>query len=189
MSLIPAFEIGVWNAWIFMIWLVIFTFVLRLVSKEVYQRAGQPSDMKPSYTYKIVSYISMPLWILATLYSVFLPFQLGTIWFSVGLAIFLLGLVILLIATINFATTSFDEPITKGIYRFSRHPMYLSTFLIYFGVSIASASWVFLLLAIIELILTHYAKPHEEHYCLEKYGDAYRKYMNKTPKLIGIPKS
>jgi len=28
----------------------------------------------------------------------------------------------------------------------------------------------------------------EERYCLEKYGDAYRAYMNKTPRWIGIPK-
>ena len=188
MSLIPAFEIGLWNAWIFMIWLVILNFAVRLVSKEVYQRASQPSDMKPSYTYKIVSYISMPLWILATVYSVFLPFQLGTIWFSAGLAIFLLGLVILSIASANFATTPLDEPITKGIYRFSRHPMYLSMFLIYLGVIIASASWVFLLIAITELILTHCAKPYEERYCLEKYGNAYHEYMNRTPRLIGIPR-
>jgi len=29
----------------------------------------------------------------------------------------------------------------------------------------------------------------EERFCLEKYGDAYREYMNRTPRYIGIPKS
>jgi len=29
----------------------------------------------------------------------------------------------------------------------------------------------------------------EERFCLEKYGDAYREYMNRTPRWIGIPKS
>ena len=188
MSLIPAFGIGVWNAWIFMIWLVIATLALRLVSKEVYQRASQASDIKPSHTYKIVGHISMPIWILATMYSIFLPFQLSTIWFSLGLVIFLLGLVILSIASINFATTPLDKPIIKGIYRFSRHPMYRATFLIYLGVSIATVSWVFLLLAFTELILSYFAADYEEHYCLEKYGDTYREYMNRTSRWIGIPK-
>ena len=40
MSLIPAFEIGVWNAWIFMIWLLIQNFGVMLFSKDLYQRAG-----------------------------------------------------------------------------------------------------------------------------------------------------
>ena len=50
MLLIPAFEIGIWNAWIFTIWLLIQNFGIRLVSKEVYQRAGDPSDMQPTQT-------------------------------------------------------------------------------------------------------------------------------------------
>ena len=29
----------------------------------------------------------------------------------------------------------------------------------------------------------------EERHCLEEYGDAYRDYMNRTPRWIGIPKS
>jgi protein-S-isoprenylcysteine O-methyltransferase Ste14 len=34
-----------------------------------------------------------------------------------------------------------------------------------------------------------YFAPLEEQSCLEKYGDAYREYMDRTPKYIGIPKS
>jgi len=29
----------------------------------------------------------------------------------------------------------------------------------------------------------------EEEQCLEKYGDTYREYMDRTPRWIGIPKS
>jgi len=29
----------------------------------------------------------------------------------------------------------------------------------------------------------------EEQSCLEKYGDAYHEYMDRTPRYIGIPKS
>ncbi len=189
MSLIPAFEIGIWNAWIFMIWLVILTFAVRLVSKEVYQRASQPSDMKPSYTYKIVSYISMPLWLLATVYSIFLPFKLGTIWFAIGLPVFLLGLIINIIATINFTTTPINEPVTRGVYRYSRHPIYVALVLIYLSVSIASVSWVFLLLTVLLAVEVSFSVTDEERYCLKRYGESYRKYMNRTPRWMGVPKS
>jgi len=188
MSLVPAFEMGVWNAWIFMIWLLIQTLAVRLVSKEVYQKAGQPSDMKPSQTYKIISYMSMPLWLLATAYSIFLPFQLGTIWFAIGLTIFLLGLIINTVATINFATTPMNEPVTRGVYRYSRHPIYVALFLIYLSVGIASTSWVFLLLTVLLAVEVSLSVTDEERYCLEKYSDAYREYMDRTPRWIGIPK-
>ena len=189
MTLIPAFDIGVWNAWIFMVWLLIQTLAIRLVNKEVYQRGGYPPDMKLSYASRIANYISTPLWLSSTAYSIFLPFKLGTIWFYAGLIIFVAGLVMNIIVTVNFATTSMDEPITRGAYRYSRHPGYVSLILIYFSVSIASASWVFLLVTIMWAVLLSISVKDEERYCLERYGLAYREYMSGTPRWIGIPKS
>ena len=131
----------------------------------------------------------MPLWLLATAYSIFLPFKLGTIWFATGLIIFLLGLIVNTIASVNFATTPMNEPVTRGVYRYSRHPIYVALFLIYLSVSIASASWVFLLFTVLLVVQVSFSATEEERYCLWKYGDAYREYMNRTPRWIGIPKS
>jgi len=187
MSLIPAFEIGVWNAWILMIWLLILNLAIMLGNKEVYQRMGNPPDMKLSCANRIAGYISTPLWLLSTTYSIFLPLKLGMMWFYAGLVLFVAGLVISIIVAINFATTPIDEPIAKGIYRYSRHPGYVGMFLIYLGVGIASASWVFLLVSVVLLILISFAVIDEERYCLGKYGETYREYMNRTPRWIGIP--
>jgi protein-S-isoprenylcysteine O-methyltransferase Ste14 len=52
-----------------------------------------------------------------------------------------------------------------------------------------SLSLVFLLIAIIYGIHIIIVAPSEEKYCLKKYGEDYRDYMLKTPRLIGIPKS
>ena len=188
MSLIPAFKIGVWNAWIFMIWSWVDMLALRLVGKEVYQRASGTSEMKTGHAYKITSYVSMVVEFIAIAYSIVLPFQLGTVWFYTGLAIFLLGLVVLTIASVNFAMAPMNEPITGGVYRYSRHPSYLALLLIYLSVSIASASWVFLLVFIVQLVSISIGAVEEERYCLEKYGNAYREYINRTPRWIGIPK-
>ena len=189
MSLIPAFEIGVWNAWIFMIWPWVAMLAVRLVGLDVYRRAsGLPSEMKTSRPYRVVSYVSMAVETMAVAYSIFLPLQLGTTWFYAGLSIFLLGLVVLTTATVNFATTPMDVSITKGIYHYSRHPLYLASLLIYFGVGIASASWVFLSIFVVQSISIRIAAVEEERFCLEKYGDAYREYMDKTPRWLGLPK-
>ena len=91
---------------------------------------------------------------------------------------------------VTFATTPIDkEPLTKGLYRYSRHPMYVTQALIFVGVGIASASWVFLLFTVVYTILSIICAIPEERFCLEKYGNTYREYMNRTPRWIGVPKS
>jgi protein-S-isoprenylcysteine O-methyltransferase Ste14 len=67
--------------------------------------------------------------------------------------------------------------------------MYLSMIFVYLGVSIAAASWLFLLITVITFFLQLYQAKKEERYCCEKYGGAYREYMRRTPRWIGIPKA
>jgi len=190
MLLIPAFQIGVWNAWLFMIWPWVDMLAVRLVGLDVYRRAsGLPSEMKTSRQYRVVSYASMVVDTMAVAYSIFLPLKLGTIWFYAGLAIFLIGMVVLGVATVNFARTPMDVPVTRGIYHYSRHPLYLASLLIYFSVGIAAASWVFLLVFVVQSVSIRIAAIEEERFCLEKYGDAYREYIDKTPRWLGLPKS
>ena len=131
----------------------------------------------------------MVLIVLAFVYSVFLPLKLGTLWFYLGLSIYLVGLVMFLVAIVNIATTSHARPFTEGAYRYSRHPMTFWGNIMHLGVGIASASWVFLLFTVLAAILFHYLVIAEERGCLELYGDSYREYVNRTPRWIGIPKS
>jgi len=67
--------------------------------------------------------------------------------------------------------------------------MYLAMFLIYIGTSLASASWLFFLLAVVTVILVQPEARLEERYCLKRYGKAYREYLKKTPRWVGILKS
>ena len=69
--------------------------------------------------------------------------------------------------------------------------MYVTMVLLLLGVGIASASWVFLLFAIISGVgvTRPYFVKIEEAQCLGHYGAAYREYMDRTPRWMGIPKS
>ena len=91
--------------------------------------------------------------------------------------------------TISFAATPVDQPVTRGIYRISRHPIYLSGLLLFIGIGIATASWIMLLCAVLWFILFHMVLPSEEQFLLEKYGDSYREYVSHTPRWLGFPKS
>ena len=122
-------------------------------------------------------------------YAVFLPLQLGTIWLYSGLIIYLFGIVFIIVAILNFATSPKDKVITKGLYSFTRNPTYIGMLLLQIGLGIACSSWLYLLLAVVLMILLNANLSAEERYCLYRYGDDYRKYKNSTPRWIGIPKS
>ena len=187
MSFIPAFEIGLWNAWIFMLYHFLPMPLLMLIHKGAAKK-GQP--VPPSETEKKLYPVIWIVWALAFIYSIFLPLKLGTVWFYIGLPISMVGLITFTMGIVTFATTPIDvEPLTRGLYRYSRHPMYVTQLVMFIGVGIASASWVFLLFSIVYTILSFVSAIPEERSCLEKYGDAYREYMNRTPRWIGIPKS
>jgi protein-S-isoprenylcysteine O-methyltransferase Ste14 len=135
----------------------------------------------------ITQVIIMPFTII---YSFFLPLKLGTIWFYVGLPISILGIILPVISGVSFATAPLDKPVTTGVYRISRNPEYFSVFLQYLGIGISGLSWVFTLCAVAWIISFHVeVVQSEEPSLIEKYGDAYREYMNRTPRWIGVPKS
>jgi protein-S-isoprenylcysteine O-methyltransferase Ste14 len=189
MSLIPAFEIGIWNGWLFMCVFILQMLAVMLLGKGAWDKSSHPTDVKKSRLERLSPFMGNGVWILATLYSIFLPFKLGTPWFYTGLAVFLVGLIILAVATADFATAPPRKPSTRGVYSLSRHPMYLSMIIIYLGTAIAGASWVFLLLGAASAFWVAIEARVEERYCLKHYGDAYRDYMKRTPRWLGLPKS
>jgi protein-S-isoprenylcysteine O-methyltransferase Ste14 len=119
----------------------------------------------------------------------FLPLKLDTIWFYTGLPITLIVLVAQGGALVNWTNTPAGKPVTRGLYRYSRHPMYVTEVSLLLGISIASASWVFLSFPIRIGVGPVYFIKIEEAGCVGQYGAAYREYMNRTPEWIGIPKS
>jgi protein-S-isoprenylcysteine O-methyltransferase Ste14 len=193
MSWSPTFEIGLWNAWIFWV-LQLLAMIIPdfFMSKEAKTRTKRSAQFVP-FKKKIEKILAFSTHIVivpfSIIYSVFLPLQLGTVWFYIGIVILISALVMSIMTTISFATTPIDKPVTSGIYRISRHPIYLNGFLLNLSIGIASASWIILLCATLWIVIFHLVLPTEESYLIGQYGDAYREYMNRTPKWIGMPKS
>jgi protein-S-isoprenylcysteine O-methyltransferase Ste14 len=158
------------------------------VDKRVWQRSHIPIEARRNKLERNTGIIGNLIWLLALGYSVFLPFQPGSIWFYIGLSVFIIGLTLLAIATFNFMTTPADLLITKGVYNFSRHPMYLSTFLICLGSGIAAVSWLFIFISIIMALCFYQEALIEERYCIDRYGNAYWEYINRTSRWIGVQK-
>ena len=192
MSWIPAFEIGVWNAWLFMIIYPLQWLASVIAPGHIAEKTDHPKDITDKIhtrKYKAASELTTICWIYASIYSIFVPFQTGTPWLYTGLAFFVIGLAILVSATIAVAGAEAGKPFTSGVYRFSRHPMYLSMIFVYLAVSVAAASWLFFLITIITYFLQRSQAMQEESYCLKKFGTAYQNYMDSTPRWIGLPKT
>lgn len=192
MAVGPTFEIGFWNAWIMIVILFAVVFVpLAMYSKKVEKRMeGGPTGDEQNKVTRIANVVThviiMPLTLIV---GIFVPIKLGTWWFYAGLIIYLLGVVMVLWYSISWVTAPLGEPLSKGVYAVSRHPAYFGFFLAYVGIGIACASWIFLLCGIVWIVSWHFGVAEEERILLEKYGEAYQKYMDRTPKWIGFPKS
>ena len=183
MNLIPEFKIGLWNAWIFMAYYFSFSIIF-MFNKSMKKRGALDEIPYTKIEKIIVWYIGYLVWIAILLYSIFLPLKMGTLCFYIGSPLCLLGLIIYTISGINFVTTSIDKPITKGLYRVTRHPIYIAHDFILIGLSVACASWLFLLISAFWIVGQHISAIREEALCIKKYGDEYREYMKKTPRYF-----
>ncbi|MFC2032585.1 methyltransferase [Chloroflexota bacterium] len=148
----PVFEIVLWNAWWFMIIFPLQWLAILIIPGHIAESTGDTKGIQ-SRQDRIVAFLNNGLWVVATLYSIFLPFRVGTPWLWIGLLLFIAGLVILVLVTISITGTAMDKPFTSGVYRFSHHPGYLTIMLVYLGVSIAAASWLFLLVTVVTFFL------------------------------------
>ena len=107
--------------------------------------------------------------------------------YFVGLLIIIIAFIILLVAIKDLGRnlSPFPRPInnsnlvTKGIYRFTRHPMYYSLIFISFGVFITKLSIYYLCLSIILVLIIKFKIALEEEYLNNKFKN-YLIYKNEV---------
>jgi protein-S-isoprenylcysteine O-methyltransferase Ste14 len=190
MELVPDLSIGLWNAWIIMVIALCAAFLPFVFGGEVAERRmegeSESSDRPARFRVGVVVThgILMPF---TLVYSIFVPMALGTAWLYAGLIVSGLAIAMALAASIAFSTAPLDRPLTTGVYAVSRHPMYVSQAMVYAGVGLAGTSWVFLVCAVIAIVAYAGVATIEEGGMSDKYGTAYREYMQRTPRWIGLP--
>ncbi|NIM03019.1 DUF1295 domain-containing protein [bacterium] len=143
-------------------------------------------------------------WIIVTLTGVIAGWMLmWFVFFSINSA-FWIGLVIIIFGNVVLSLGYFamrEHPEKKkavvdwGIYRVSRHSHVLAGTICLLGVIVMGwnpASVMYKLLWVYFVIYstaTHFYVLSEEKINIEKFGQEYVDYMNRTPRYIGIPKS
>ena len=87
-------------------------------------------------------------------------------------------------ALVDFRNTPLDQPVTRGLYRISRHPQIVMSSVVLLGSCIAIGSWLALLALLAARVFSHLGILAEEEVCLRKYGDEYRAYMERVPRYF-----
>ena len=113
--------------------------------------------------------------------------QVSSLSYFVGFLIIIIALIIILVAIKDLGTnlSPFPRPInksklvTKGIYRFTRHPMYYSLIFISFGVFIIKLSIYYLFLLISLCLIIKFKISLEEQYLNNKFKN-YLIYKNEV---------
>lgn len=73
--------------------------------------------------------------------------------------------------------------VQNGPYAFVRHPEFLGHILTIFALIVISQHWISLIVGAILIVLLYLAMIEEEKRNVEKFGNAYRDYMRRVPRI------
>jgi protein-S-isoprenylcysteine O-methyltransferase Ste14 len=97
--------------------------------------------------------------------------------FIPGIAVYALGVIVLIAATVDFSKTQPSGFRKTGTYRFSRNPMYVGYAFYFLGWVLLTASWAMLAAFALFQLSTHFLILSEERWCLMVFGEKYKEYM------------
>ncbi len=84
----------------------------------------------------------------------------------------------------TFSQAELSKPVTKGIYRISRHPMQVMAIVMWIGIGLASGVWLLVIFAFLLGVLSYPSFKAQERFCVNKYGEEYLEYIKKTPRYL-----
>lgn len=128
----------------------------------------------------------------------FLPYPLNVVLVNsvpvkiLGISLILLGLIMYIkswVALSNAWRIGHDHEynsdlITKGIYGFSRNPMYLFYDLYFVGTFLINGALVFLILSVLLIANLHFLIIQEEKYLNMTHGESFKAYSRRTSRYL-----
>jgi protein-S-isoprenylcysteine O-methyltransferase Ste14 len=183
MELLPTLDFRLFNGWILIVLFfgaygISLIFFPKNVVARLYDRSGQ---RKHQVFRRIFGVILILFWFILVSLT---PLKTSNVVFVIGISIYSLGLIGFAVALFNFKNTPVDRPVTRGLYKVSRHPQQLTASVSFLGIGIAIGSWVAFICMILGVILAHNKILAEEKACLEQYGASYKNYMERIPRYF-----
>lgn len=111
-------------------------------------------------------------------------------WLGVGIGTICIGLLYWLFSSIGSgitpvsATRKEHKLVTRGIYRWVRHPLYTVGAFLFVSFGLMADNWFIILLGALAFTVMAIRTPKEEANLIEKFGDEYREYMKRTGRFL-----
>ena len=139
-----------------------------------------------TYALAVLAYLVRPEWMMWS--ALALPPWLrwvGTLPLFAGGALVVSGLFHLgRNITVGIRTKQDHALITSGPYHWVRHPLYTGVLIESVGVCLLMANWFAALSGSLFWVLIAYRTPMEEEKLIERFGDEYRSYMQRTGRFF-----
>jgi protein-S-isoprenylcysteine O-methyltransferase Ste14 len=183
MELIPEIRLGLLNGWLPLALFYIFFGIMLIafpksVVARLYDRSGWTVTQR---NLSALGKLFMFSWLFL---AIFTPLKFNRVAFILGVFIYLIGLLGIVVALLNYKDTPLDQPVTKGLYRISRNPQQVTILMIFLGTSLMIGAWLALILLGIGTAFAHVRILAEEKSCLEQYGASYANYMEEVPRYF-----
>lgn len=157
--------------------------LLVILNREAVKRAAYFAPMRKNerWAYWVYQISNIALFV----YLCFLKIKVDFSWlFYAGAVIYLLGLVFCAATIMNFAVPSQEGLNTNGLYRLSRNPMYMSYFMIFASCVLLTQSLILGGIVMLFILSSHWIILAEERWCIEEFGEAYRRYMEQVRRYL-----
>lgn len=122
--------------------------------------------------------------VLIFVYLFFLKITITSYWGYAGLATYGLGILLCFTSILDFAKPAENGINLKGLYRISRNPMYVAYFIYFLGCVLLTQSLLLLTILMVFQISAHWIILSEERWCITKFGEEYKNYMNEVRRYI-----
>lgn len=156
--------------------------LLGMLSKEGLKRAASFAPLigkeKIAYWFYQISNV------LIFVYLFFLKVTADPHWFYAGLVTYGFGVLLCIASVLNFAKPAENGINLKGLYRISRNPMYMAYFIYFLGCVLLTRSLLLLAILMVFQISSHWIILSEERWCIKKFGEEYKDYMNRVRRYI-----
>lgn len=103
---------------------------------------------------------------------------------GLGLGLFLIGFVQIYLARLRQARGAPTRAVATGLYRYVRHPQYLALALVGLGTALFWSRYLVWIAYVTMLCLYTALARLEERLCLRRYGDDYRRYMDRSGRFL-----
>ena len=183
MEFLPAMQWGWLNGWLpiavfYLVFAILMLVFPRLVVKKLYDISRWTREQR------ILSLLGKPFAIACLVLITLTPLKIGHPVFPIGLSIYGLGFIGMLVALFNYRNTPPGEPVTRGLYRVSRNPQWLTLATMFAGASIAVGSGIAFLFIAIAAVFYHFRILGEERSCQMRYGESYLAYTQQVPRYL-----